>query len=160
VPPDGGDAGQVTDLPIDVDAFRVSPTGDRIALSMSVFRDCADLACTKAKADAKEKDKASGQVYDRLFVRHWDTWADGRNAVLYSAPLDATAASARPGQPVRLAGRRRALEAFRRPRGIPLQPGRQDRRVLGAHRRQDRSLVDQLRPVFGAVPATAARRAT
>ena len=89
IAPDGGDAMQVTNLPVDVDAFRVSPTNDRIALGMSVFRDCADLACTKAKADAKEKDKATGMVYDRLFVRHWDTWNDGRNAVLFSAPLDA-----------------------------------------------------------------------
>jgi dipeptidyl aminopeptidase/acylaminoacyl peptidase len=79
---------RVTSLPLDVDAFRVSPGGDRIALSMAVFRDCADLACTKARMDARDKDKATGKVYDRLFVRHWDTWADGRNAVLYSVPLD------------------------------------------------------------------------
>jgi dipeptidyl aminopeptidase/acylaminoacyl peptidase len=83
------DPTRVTDLPLDVETFRVSPTGERIALSMSVFRDCADLACSKARMDARDKDKASGKVYDRLFVRHWDTWADGRNAVLYSAPLDA-----------------------------------------------------------------------
>jgi dipeptidyl aminopeptidase/acylaminoacyl peptidase len=89
VSPEGGEPVQVTNLPVDVDAYRVSPTGERIAIGLSVFRDCADLACTKAKADAKEKEKATGQVYDRLFVRHWDTWADGRNAVLYSAPLDA-----------------------------------------------------------------------
>jgi dipeptidyl aminopeptidase/acylaminoacyl peptidase len=87
---DGGDATRVTDLPVDVDAFRVSPAGDRIALGLSVFRDCADLACTKTRAEAKEKEKATGKVYDRLFVRHWDTWADGRNAVLYSAPIDAS----------------------------------------------------------------------
>jgi dipeptidyl aminopeptidase/acylaminoacyl peptidase len=79
---------RVTSLPLDVDAFRVSPGGDRLALSMAVFRDCTDLACTKARMDARDKDKASGKVYDRLFVRHWDTWADGRNAVLYSVPLD------------------------------------------------------------------------
>jgi dipeptidyl aminopeptidase/acylaminoacyl peptidase len=89
ISPDGGEAVQVTNLPVDVDAYRVSPTGERIAISMSVFRDCPDLACTTKRAEAKEKDKATGMVYDRLFVRHWDTWNDGRNAVLYSAPLDA-----------------------------------------------------------------------
>jgi dipeptidyl aminopeptidase/acylaminoacyl peptidase len=88
IPAKGGNATRVTSLPLDVDAFRVSPGGDRIALSMAVFRDCADLACTKARMDAREKDKATGKVYDRLFVRHWDTWADGRNAVLYSVPLE------------------------------------------------------------------------
>jgi dipeptidyl aminopeptidase/acylaminoacyl peptidase len=99
---DGGDAARVTDLPVDVDAFRVSPAGDRLAISLSVFRDCADLACTKARADAKEKVKATGQIYDHLFVRHWDTWADGRNAVLFSAPLDASGRVS--GAPVSLSG--------------------------------------------------------
>jgi len=102
VPAAGGDAVRVTDLPLDVDAFRVAPTGDRMLLSMAVFRDCADLACTKARVGAKEKDKASGKVYDRLFVRHWDTWSDGRNNVLYAAPLDA--AGRVNGTPVSLSG--------------------------------------------------------
>jgi dipeptidyl aminopeptidase/acylaminoacyl peptidase len=98
-----GEAVRVTDLPLDVDNFRVSPTGERIALSMAVFRDCADLACTKSRMDARAaKGKASGMVYDRLFVRHWDTWADGRNAVLYSAPLDASGKV--DGAPVSLSG--------------------------------------------------------
>jgi dipeptidyl aminopeptidase/acylaminoacyl peptidase len=84
----GGEAAKVTDLPLDVETFRVAPAGDRIAMSVAVFRDCADLACTKVRLDGKGK--ASGRVYDRLFVRHWDTWSDGRNSVLYSAPIDAT----------------------------------------------------------------------
>ena len=90
MPASGGDAVKVTDLPVDVDNFRLSPTGERIALSMGVYRDCADLACSKTRAAAVDKNKATGKVYDRLFVRHWDSWADGRNAVLYSAPLDAS----------------------------------------------------------------------
>ena len=98
----GGEPVQVTNLPLDVDNFRVSPTGDRIALGMAVFRDCADLACTKRRMDAQAKNKASGRVYDRLFVRHWDTWADGRNAVLFSAPLNANGVVA--GEPVSLSG--------------------------------------------------------
>jgi dipeptidyl aminopeptidase/acylaminoacyl peptidase len=90
LPLNGGEAARVTDLPIDVDNFRLSPTGERIALSLGVFRDCPDLACSKTRLDAAAKEKATGKVYDRLFVRHWDTWADGRNAVLYSAPIDAS----------------------------------------------------------------------
>ncbi|MBQ5947843.1 S9 family peptidase [Massilia sp. ST3] len=98
----GGKPVQVTNLPLDVDSFRVSPTGERLAFSMAVFRDCADLACTKARLEAKEKDKATGKVYDRLFVRHWDTWSDHRNAVLFSAPLDKSGKLA--GAPVSLSG--------------------------------------------------------
>jgi len=100
----GGSASKVTDLPLDVDAFRVSPSGERIALSMAVFRDCADLACTRTRMDAREKDKASGKVYDRLFVRHWDTWADGRNAVLYSLPLDGSGKAGAANSAVSLSG--------------------------------------------------------
>jgi dipeptidyl aminopeptidase/acylaminoacyl peptidase len=98
----GGDAVKVTDLPVDVDNFRLSPTGGRIALGLGVFRDCPDLACSKTRADSVARDKASGKVYDRLFVRHWDTWSDGRNAVLYSAPLDGSGRVS--GAPVSLSG--------------------------------------------------------
>ncbi|TFW24870.1 S9 family peptidase [Massilia arenosa] len=98
----GGEAVRVTDLPVDVENFRIAPSGDRIALGLAVFRDCADLACTKARLDAKDKNKATGMVYDRLFVRHWDTWADGRTNVLYSAPLDAAGRVS--GAPVSLSG--------------------------------------------------------
>jgi dipeptidyl aminopeptidase/acylaminoacyl peptidase len=90
LPLSGGEASMVTNLPVDVDNFRLSPAGERIALGLSVFRDCPDLACTKSRAEEGGKTKASGRVYDRLFVRHWDTWNDGRNAVLYSAPVDAS----------------------------------------------------------------------
>jgi len=98
----GGEPVQVTNLPLDVDNFRLAPGGDRLAFSLAVFRDCADLACTKARLDAKEKDKATGKVYDRLFVRHWDTWGDHRNAVLFSAPLGADGKVG--GEPVSLSG--------------------------------------------------------
>lgn len=97
-----GEPVKVTDLPLDVESFRISPAGDRLAMSLSVFRDCADLACTKQRLDAKDKDKTSGKLYDRLFVRHWDTWKDGRNNVLFSAPLDSTGKAG--GVPVALSG--------------------------------------------------------
>ncbi|PRC91193.1 alpha/beta hydrolase family protein [Solimicrobium silvestre] len=90
LPMNGGEAEMATDLPLDVTSFRLSPRADRIALSVEVFRDCADLACTKKRLDEQTKTQASGHVFDKLFVRHWDTWADGRNTVLYSTALDAT----------------------------------------------------------------------
>jgi len=85
-------ASQVTHAPIDVDGYRLSPDGKRVLLTFGVFTDCVDLACTKERLDGRAKDKASGTVYDKLFVRHWDTWADGRRAQLYIADLDQPAA--------------------------------------------------------------------
>lgn len=102
LPLSGGEAAKVTDFPVDVENFRLSPQGDRLLFSAAVFRDCADLACTKARLDAQAKNKATGKVYDRLFVRHWDTWNDGRNNVLYSAPIDASGKVS--AQPVSLSG--------------------------------------------------------
>ena len=138
-------------MPVDVDAYRVSPTGDRIAFSMSVFRDCAGPGLHQGQGRRERKGQGHRQGL-RPPVRAplgYLGRRPQRRAVLGAARRQRPR-ERRAGQPVRLAGRRRALEALRRPRGIPLQPGRQDRRVLGAHRRQDRSLVDQLRPVFGA----------
>jgi dipeptidyl aminopeptidase/acylaminoacyl peptidase len=83
----GGEASMVTSLPLDVTSFRLSPKGDRIAVSLEVFRDCPDLACSKKRLDANTKNPSSGRTFDKLFVRHWDAWADGRNTVLYSMPL-------------------------------------------------------------------------
>jgi len=98
----GGEAVKVTDTPLDVEAFKVSPKGDRIAMSFAVYRDCADLACSKKRVDDVAKGKATGKLYNEMFVRHWDTWADGRRNVLYSAPVDTTGKVS--AQPVSLSG--------------------------------------------------------
>ena len=102
LPLSGGEAVKITDTPVDVEAFHVSPKGDRIALSFAVYRDCADLACSKKREDDKAKNKATGKIYNEMFVRHWDTWADGRRNVLYSAPIDASGKVT--AQPVSLSG--------------------------------------------------------
>ncbi|MFP7722006.1 S9 family peptidase [Lysobacter sp. A3-1-A15] len=92
----GGEPRQLTDVPVDVGTFHVAPGGDRVAFSADTFLDCgSDLACTRKRLDETGKDKASGVVYDRLFIRHWDTWRDGRRNQLFVAPLrDAPATQA------------------------------------------------------------------
>jgi len=85
----GGAAQAATSLPLDVNNFKFSPDGRHVLLSMDVFTDCADLACTKKRLDARKADKASGVVYDKVFIRHWDTWADGRRSQLFIADAGA-----------------------------------------------------------------------
>lgn len=82
-----GQETQVTSLPLDVGAFRLSPDGSALVVSLAVFVDCDTLACTADRLAAGEKTKASGQIYDRLFVRHWDKWSDGRRAHLFVVPV-------------------------------------------------------------------------
>ena len=84
-----GEARQVTHLPMDVGSYRLAPDGKRLALSLAVFTDCADLACTKQRLADRTASKESGMVYDRLFVRHWDMWSDGTRLQLFIADLAA-----------------------------------------------------------------------
>jgi dipeptidyl aminopeptidase/acylaminoacyl peptidase len=79
---------QLSSAPLDVDAYKLSPDGKAVLLSYAVFTDCADLACTKERLDGREADKASGTLYTKLFVRHWDTWADGRRSQLFIDRFD------------------------------------------------------------------------
>lgn len=84
---DGGEPTAVTRSPIDVDAFRLSRDGTLIAFAAETFPDCDTLECTKQRLDEKAKSKATGRLYDQLFVRHWDTWKDGRRAHLFVQKL-------------------------------------------------------------------------
>ena len=88
IPAAGGKAVQVTHLPLDVGSFRVSPKEDRLLVSLEVFIDCADIACTAGRLARTQQHVASGILYERTFVRHWDTWSDGRRSQLFSIALD------------------------------------------------------------------------
>lgn len=99
LPLDGGEAVQVTQYPLDVNALKVSPDGRHLALSLNVFPDCADLACSATRLKATAALKQTGRVYDQLFIRHWDRWEDGTQAHVFSVTLDA---AGRAGEPVDL----------------------------------------------------------
>ena len=73
---------QVSHGPLDIDDYKLSPDGKSVLLSYAVFTDCNDLACTKERLDGRANDKSTGTVYNKLFVRHWDTWSDGRRSQL------------------------------------------------------------------------------
>lgn len=84
----GGAPRQLTAFALDVASYKVSPDGTRLLFSTDTFADCkADFACTKKRLDDTAAKKSSGVVYDGLFVRHWDTWADGRRSRLFVAAL-------------------------------------------------------------------------
>ena len=113
LPAAGGDAVQVTNLPLDVANLDVSPDGRLLAFSLEVFPDCPTIACTKERLDAKAKTKASGQLFsgDVGFYRHWDTWSEGRRNHLFVMPVAG-------GEPVDLT-RGMDVDAPSRPFGGP-----------------------------------------
>ena len=88
MPASGGEPRQLTDFAMGIGTWQLSPRGDRFAFSVDVFPDCgADFSCTKARLDEREAGKTTGVLYEQLFVRHWDTWKDGRRNQLFAAEL-------------------------------------------------------------------------
>jgi dipeptidyl aminopeptidase/acylaminoacyl peptidase len=84
---DGGEARRVTDLPLDVTSFAIAPDGKRIAVSLDVFPDCDTVACTVDRNKQQAARKSSGKLYEKLFIRHWDTWADGTRSHVFVLPI-------------------------------------------------------------------------
>jgi dipeptidyl aminopeptidase/acylaminoacyl peptidase len=86
LPLDAGEPQQLTTLPVDVGGFILSPDGTKLALAIEVFP-WTSIAETKKRLDDEAAKKSSGKVYDKLFMRHWDTWADGRRSHLFVMPV-------------------------------------------------------------------------
>jgi len=91
IPASGGTPKPLTDLPVDVGVYKFSPDGAQVALGVEAYPDCAgDLDCTRQKADAAGARKTSGVIFDRMFIRHWDTWNEGKlNRIFVAKPDDA-----------------------------------------------------------------------
>ncbi len=90
IPLEGGTPRQLTAFALDVDSYRISPQGDRVLFSAGAFQDCgSDLACTSKRLTQTKAAKNTGVVFDSMFVRHWDTWNDGRRNTLFVAALPA-----------------------------------------------------------------------
>jgi len=79
----GGEARPVTDLPLDVGNLLVSPAGTHIAFTVEVFPDHPTPGATSIRMDEIAKRPASGRIFDQVFIRHWDTWRDGRRSNLF-----------------------------------------------------------------------------
>jgi dipeptidyl aminopeptidase/acylaminoacyl peptidase len=101
---DASDPMQVTDYPLDVGSLKLSPASDRIAVSMEVLPQCPDLKCTKDELEAVRlgggtsgrPSGSTGQAYTQLFVRHWDTWSNGRRSHLFVARIQSDGRAATP----------------------------------------------------------------
>jgi dipeptidyl aminopeptidase/acylaminoacyl peptidase len=79
---------QVTRVGVDIDLFRLSADGRTVVISAGAYPDCPNLACNIARDSAKKAEKATGQVYDATTYRFWDTWSDGKRALLFAAAID------------------------------------------------------------------------
>lgn len=97
LPLTGGEPEKVTSEPLDVDNLEVAPGGRLLVLSMEVFPG-KNPADTKKALEDKAAMKSSGMLFDRLMVRHWDTWRDGRRNHVFVLPLGADGKAAGPAR--------------------------------------------------------------
>ncbi len=81
----GGQPVQVSNLKGDISGFKVSADGSRLLVWADRHLQCADFACDNLP---KVQKSGSGRVYDQLFVRHWDTWAEpGVRSQIFAFPI-------------------------------------------------------------------------
>jgi dipeptidyl aminopeptidase/acylaminoacyl peptidase len=83
----GGESQAVANLPVDVEGFELSPDGRSLLFWADVFPDCKDLDCTAKRLKERSESKVKARIHDRLFVRHWDAWSDGRRSHLFAMSL-------------------------------------------------------------------------
>lgn len=93
---DGGEARLLSQLPVDVDNLRWSPTGDHIAFTAEVYVDAATLQATAERDKKKEADPVKAMKFDRLFIRHWDTWMTDKRLHLHVLPVTAASGTWQP----------------------------------------------------------------
>jgi dipeptidyl aminopeptidase/acylaminoacyl peptidase len=79
----GGEARAVTHISTGVDIVKWSPDGKTILFTSSVYPDCKDDACNKARDEAKEKSKVKAHVAESLLYRHWTHWSEGKRGHLF-----------------------------------------------------------------------------
>jgi acylaminoacyl-peptidase len=95
VAPDGTGKAQITALPLDVGSYRLAADGRTLLVGLDVFPDCADLACTKGRVEARAKLKTSGQSYvEGALPRAFDQYEDDQFTALFTVRLDGAGAPA------------------------------------------------------------------
>lgn len=92
LPIDGGEARPLTKLPIDVSGPLWSPRGDTLVFAAQVYPGKTPEE-TAAKDKEKEASKSKARVFDRLMIRHWNAWDEGKRSHLFVA--DASTGEAR-----------------------------------------------------------------
>ncbi len=97
IPAQGGTEKKITSLSTGADNEKWSADRHWIAFTSSVYPECADDACNKARDEAAQKSAVKARIYDHLLYRHWTHWSDGKRSHLFvvaaggGAPRDLTA---------------------------------------------------------------------
>jgi dipeptidyl aminopeptidase/acylaminoacyl peptidase len=88
-----GSPRQLTTISTEADGGIWSPDGKQVLFLSSVWPQCADDACNKAKDEAAEKSKVKAKVFDHLFYRHWNAYDSGKRSHLFLQSVSCAASS-------------------------------------------------------------------
>src|SRR5215471_15001684 len=86
--PAGGEAKQISTVPIGVDSYVLSPDGATIVFTASAFAGCADMACNERAAKALKDNPVKSRVITSIPFRRWDEWNNGRHNHIFVMPSD------------------------------------------------------------------------
>ncbi len=82
----GGQPVQVSSVKGDISGFKVSADGSLLVVWADRDLQCSDFACDHLP---KVQKSGLGRVYDQLFIRHWDTWAEpGVRSRIFAFPIE------------------------------------------------------------------------
>ena len=84
----GGEAQQLTNFPLDVEGYKLSNDEKQLALSFTVLPGCKDFTCSLEAFASEKAKKHNTRAYDKLMVRHWDTWLNDFKSHLFVAKLE------------------------------------------------------------------------
>ncbi|HET7748942.1 MAG TPA: DPP IV N-terminal domain-containing protein, partial [Terriglobales bacterium] len=81
-----GESRRVTSISTEAGGELWSPDGQNILFVSSVYPECKDDACDKARADEKARSKVKASIFTRLFYRHWSSYTGGTRSHLFVVP--------------------------------------------------------------------------
>src|SRR5262245_12764960 len=89
---DGGEARQLTKFPVDVGNIQWSLTGTHLSFSADVYPD-ANMEESAKRDKEKGDNPVKAMKFERLMIRHWDTWSDGKRSHIFVVPVKQSASS-------------------------------------------------------------------
>src|SRR5262249_45077935 len=84
----GGEAKQITNFATGVSYFVLSPDGNTLAITTSVFPSCSDMACNEKRLKEHADDPVKARVITEMPFRRWDSWVDGQRNHIFIMPSD------------------------------------------------------------------------
>jgi len=89
----GGEAKQITSFATGVSNFVLSPDGNTLAITASVFPSCADMDCNEKRVKERADDPVKALIITEIPFRRWDSWVDGRRNHIFIMPSEGGSAT-------------------------------------------------------------------